>query len=178
LVHARADPTIDLVPAEKAKIKGAVRTDFILSAEIIVIALGVVADAPFPTRVAVLVGIALLMTIGVYGLVGGIVKLDDAGQYLSRRDGHAMVARIQRGIGASILETAPVLMKGLSIAGTAAMFLVGGGILAHEYSHAAGLDRGSGRRRRRAARHRRCGSARGDPSCSMPSSVSWPVRWS
>jgi hypothetical protein len=131
LVRATSDPTVDLVLAEKAKIRGAVRTDFILSAEIIVITLGIVADAPFATRVVVLVGIALLMTVGVYGLVGGIVKLDDAGLYLSRRDGDAPFARIQRRIGASILTVAPWLMKGLSIAGTAAMFLVGGGILAH-----------------------------------------------
>ncbi len=117
--------------AEKAKIKGAVRTDFVLSAEIIVITLGTVASAPFSTRVAVLVGVALLMTVGVYGLVAGIVKLDDAGLSLSRRRGSTLAARIQRGIGASILGVAPLLMKGLSIAGTAAMFLVGGGILVH-----------------------------------------------
>jgi predicted DNA repair protein MutK len=130
-VRARSDPGIDLVSAEKAKIKGAVRTDFVLSAEIIVIALGIVSGAPFMTQGAVLVGIALLMTAGVYGLVGGIVKLDDGGLYLNRREGDAVVARIQRRIGASILKAAPFLMKGLSIAGTAAMFLVGGGILAH-----------------------------------------------
>ena len=130
-MQARSDPAVDLVAVEKEKIKGAVRTDFILSAEIIVITLGTVADAPFATQVAVLVGIALLMTVGVYGLVAGIVKLDDAGLYLSRREGDAAVARIQRRVGASILEAAPLLMKGLSIAGTAAMFLVGGGILVH-----------------------------------------------
>ena len=121
----------DPAAAEPAKIKGAVRTDFVLSAEIIVITLGTVAGAPFSVRVAVLVGIALLMTVGVYGLVAGIVKLDDAGLYLSRRPGHAVAARIQRSIGASILGAAPFLMKGLGIAGTAAMFLVGGGILVH-----------------------------------------------
>src|SRR5262245_59694577 len=121
----------DLAAAEKAKIKGAVRTDFVLSAEIVVITLGTVATAPFSVRVSVLVGIALLMTVGVYGLVAGIVKLDDAGLYLSRRQGNAVAARIERGIGASILGAAPFLMKGLSIAGTAAMFLVGGGILVH-----------------------------------------------
>jgi predicted DNA repair protein MutK len=131
LVRARSDPGTDLVSAEKAKIKGAVRTDFVLSAEIIVITLGIVSDAPFITQGAVLVGIALLMTAGVYGLVAGIVKLDDGGLYLSRREGDAVVARIQRRIGASILKAAPFLMKGLSIAGTAAMFLVGGGILVH-----------------------------------------------
>jgi uncharacterized protein len=124
---APADPAA----AEKAKIRGAVRTDFVLSAEIIVITLGTVAGAPFSVRAAVLVGIAVLMTVGVYGLVAGIVKLDDAGLYLSRRRGNAVAARIQRGSGASILGAAPFLMKGLSIAGTAAMFLVGGGILVH-----------------------------------------------
>jgi hypothetical protein len=130
-VRARRDPAVDLVSAEQAKIKGAVRTDFVLSAEIIVITLSTVADAPFLTRVGVLVGISLLMTAGVYGLVGAIVKLDDAGLYLSRRRGGAAVARTQRRIGAGLLGAAPVLMKGLSIAGTAAMFLVGGGILVH-----------------------------------------------
>jgi len=125
-----AVPT-DPAAAEKARIKGAVRTDFVLSAEIIVIALGTVAGKPFPVRAAVLVGIALLMTVGVYGLVAGIVKLDDAGLYLSRRKGRAAAARIQRGTGVSILRAAPYLMKALGIAGTAAMFLVGGGILVH-----------------------------------------------
>jgi uncharacterized protein len=131
LVHATSDPAVDLVAAEKAKIKGAVRTDFILSAEIIVITLNVVAKAPFVTRVGVLAGIALLMTVGVYGLVGSIVKLDDAGLHLSRRVGDTVLARIQRGLGAGMLAAAPWLMKGLSVAGTAAMFLVGGGILVH-----------------------------------------------
>ena len=111
--------------------RGAVRTDFILSAEIIVITLGIVAAAPFATRVAVLVAIALLMTVGVYGLVGAIVKLDDAGLHLSLRAGDGAFARIQRGVGAGILRAAPLLMRGLSIAGTAAMFLVGGGIVVH-----------------------------------------------
>jgi predicted DNA repair protein MutK len=124
---APADPAA----AEPAKIRGAVRTDFVLSAEIIVITLGTVASATFSVRVAVLVGIALLMTVGVYGLVAGIIKLDDAGLYLSRRAGDGVAARIQRRIGASILGTAPWLMKGLSLAGTTAMFLVGGGILVH-----------------------------------------------
>jgi predicted DNA repair protein MutK len=130
---ARATPgtTVDVAAAEKGKIKGAVRTDFILSAEIIVITLNVVAQAPFVTRVGVLVGIALLMTVGVYGLVGSIVKLDDVGLYLSRRAGDTASARIRRGIGLGLLAAAPWLMKGLSVAGTAAMFLVGGGILVH-----------------------------------------------
>ena len=126
LARAVADPSVDLVALEKRRIKGAVRTDFILSAEIIVIALGIVATAPFATRVTVLVLIAALMTAGVYGLVAAIVKLDDLGLYLSRRPGGAA-----RAVGRGILRFAPWLMKGLSIAGTAAMFLVGGGILAH-----------------------------------------------
>jgi predicted DNA repair protein MutK len=131
LAKALTDPKVDLVALEKDKIKGAVRTDFILSAEIIAITLGTVAQAPFPTQVAVLVGIAILMTIGVYGLVAGIVKLDDTGLWLSQRDGDGAWVGFQHGLGRAILRTAPWLMKGLSIAGTAAMFLVGGGILTH-----------------------------------------------
>ncbi len=126
--QAVADPAVDLVAMEKDKIKGAVRTDFILSAEIIAITLGTVQQSPFMTQVAVLVGIALLMTAGVYGLVAGIVKLDDAGLYLSRRGG------AQAALGRGILAAAPWLMKALSVAGTAAMFLVGGGILTHGVS--------------------------------------------
>lgn len=120
-----ADPAVDLVALERGKIKGAVRTDFILSAEIIAITLGSVAGAPFGQQVAVLCLIALAMTVGVYGLVAGIVKLDDAGLYLSRKTG-AVAA-----IGNGILRLAPWLMKSLSVIGTAAMFLVGGGILTH-----------------------------------------------
>lgn len=131
LVSALADPQVDLVAVERDKIKGAIRTDFILSAEIIVITLGTVASAVFGTRVAVLVTVAALMTVGVYGLVAGIVKLDDAGLHLSRRPGESGTARALRGLGALILRVAPWLMKTLSIAGTAAMFLVGGGILVH-----------------------------------------------
>jgi uncharacterized protein len=126
LAHALEDPKVDLVAMERDKIKGAVRTDFVLSAEIIVISLGTVASAPMGTRIAVLVTIALLMTVGVYGLVAGIVKLDDLGLWLTRR-----ATALARGVGAFILRAAPVLMKTLSIAGTAAMFLVGGGILVH-----------------------------------------------
>ncbi|WKB52507.1 DUF808 domain-containing protein [Eleftheria terrae] len=131
LAHALADPSVDLVAYEKEKIKGAVRTDFILSAEIIVIALGTVATAPLATKVAVLVGIALIMTVGVYGLVAGIVKLDDAGFYLMKRQGQDALTRIGKGFGALLLKAAPLLMKGLAVAGTVAMFLVGGGILTH-----------------------------------------------
>ncbi len=131
LAAALADAHVDLVAFERNKIKGAVRTDFILSAEIVVIALGTVAHAPFMTRVGVLLGIAVLMTVGVYGLVAGIVKLDDAGLALARSPGDALWARTRRKLGAGILALAPWLMKFLSVAGTAAMFLVGGSILLH-----------------------------------------------
>jgi uncharacterized protein len=125
LLKAVADPTVDLVALEKDKVKGAVRTDFILSAEIIAITLGTVQGQNFTTQLTVLAGIAAIMTAGVYGLVAGIVKLDDLGLYLSRGRGAAAA------IGQGILRAAPWLMKGLSVAGTAAMFLVGGGILTH-----------------------------------------------
>jgi predicted DNA repair protein MutK len=131
LVQALEDPNVDLRTIEKDKIKGAIRTDFILSAEIIVIALGTIAAASFGTRVAVLVGIALLMTVGVYGLVAAIVKLDDAGVHLLGRTGDSLLAKASRALGSGILWFAPWLMKALSVAGTAAMFLVGGGILVH-----------------------------------------------
>lgn len=131
LVQAVADPAMDLVAIEKEKIKGAVRTDFILSAEIIVISLGTVATADFMTRVSVLTGVALIMTVGVYGLVACIVKLDDGGLSLSQRTGNAYSARVLRAFGAGVLAMAPWLMKGLAVGGTAAMFLVGGGILVH-----------------------------------------------
>ncbi|HET7794126.1 MAG TPA: DUF808 domain-containing protein, partial [Rhizobacter sp.] len=125
LTEALQNPDVDLVALEKEKIKGAIRTDFVLSAEIIAITLGTVASSNFVTQVSVLVGIAIAMTIGVYGLVAGIVKLDDLGLYLSRKAGAL------RSLGNGILKAAPYLMKGLTIAGTAAMFLVGGGILTH-----------------------------------------------
>ncbi len=131
LVHALADPQVDLVAMEQDKISGAVRTDFVLSAEIIAITLGTVASATFGTQVAVLSSIALIMTVGVYGIVAGIVKLDDAGLYLSERAGQGSLTGLQRGTGRFILRTAPYLMKTLSVAGTVAMFLVGGGILTH-----------------------------------------------
>jgi len=121
-----ANQSVDLVAMEKDKIKGAVRTDFILSAEIIVIALGTVAAASFAQQVTVLVSIAVVMTIGVYGLVGAIVKMDDAGLYLSKRAGAGVQA-----LGRFLLTAAPKLMKFLSVAGTVAMFMVGGGILTH-----------------------------------------------
>ena len=131
LVTSLSDPAIDLMAVEKDKIKGAVRTDFILSAEIIVITLGTVQASPFITQVSVLTGIAVLMTVGVYGLVAGIVKLDDGGLYLSQLAGTNGWRSFQRSFGRGILWLAPWLMKGLSVAGTAAMFLVGGGILTH-----------------------------------------------
>jgi len=126
--HARANASedVDLVALEKDKIKGAVRTDFILSAEIIVIALGTVAAATFAQQVAVLVGIALLMTAGVYGLVGGIVKIDDLGLWLGRK-----AHPVAQALGRFLLALAPWSMKFLAVAGTAAMFLVGGGIVVH-----------------------------------------------
>ncbi len=126
LVEAVADPTVDLVAFEQSKIKGAIRTDFILSAEIIAITLGTVADAPLTQQIIVLSGIAIVMTIGVYGLVAGIVKLDDLGLWLTRKTSVAAKA-----LGNGILRAAPYMMKSLSVIGTAAMFLVGGGILVH-----------------------------------------------
>ena len=126
LRHALSDPQIDLLAFEKDKIGGAIRTDFILSAEIIVITLGTVAGEPFIKQLSVLALIAVVMTIGVYGLVAGIVKLDDAGLYLSRK-----ASSLLRGLGNLLLSAAPWLMKSLSVIGTAAMFMVGGGILTH-----------------------------------------------
>ena len=128
---ALADPAVDLVQLEKTKIKGAIRTDFILSAEIIVITLGMVTGSPFVTQLLVLVSIALLMTVGVYGLVAGIVKLDDLGLHLIESGTELPETTIKQRMGYGILAFAPYLMKFLSIAGTAAMFLVGGGILVH-----------------------------------------------
>ncbi len=126
LNQALTDPTLDLVAFEKNKIKGAVRTDFILSGEIIAITLGTVAASPFLTQASVLTAIAVVMTVGVYGFVAGIVKLDDLGLWLSKRP-----SAFSRAVGGGILRAAPWLMKALSVAGTAAMFLVGGGILVH-----------------------------------------------
>ncbi|NQY69329.1 MAG: DUF808 domain-containing protein [Halomonas sp.] len=123
---ALADGETDMKAFERDKIKGAIRTDFILSAEIIVIALGTVSAAPLSQQIAVLVAIGLLITVGVYGLVAGLVKLDDLGLYLTQKDGG-----LAQALGRGLLKGAPLLMKGLSIFGTLAMFLVGGGILAH-----------------------------------------------
>ena len=126
---ALANGAVDLVAFEKGKIQGAIRTDFILSAEIVVITLGTVAAASLGERVAVLVGISLLMTVGVYGLVAAIVKLDDVGLHLARAQGAG--AGVRRSMGNALLAFAPWLMKALSVVGTAAMFMVGGGILVH-----------------------------------------------
>ncbi|MEY4564307.1 MAG: hypothetical protein RLZZ618_3584 [Pseudomonadota bacterium] len=131
LVDALSKPEVDLVAFEKEKIKGAVRTDFILSAEIVAITLGTVSDKGYLTQFMVLAGISVAMTIGVYGIVAGIVKLDDAGLYLNNLKGESVWRRAQRRFGLLLLNSAPWLMKGLAIAGTAAMFLVGGGILTH-----------------------------------------------
>lgn len=124
--QALRDPQADMKVVERDKIKGAIRTDFILSAEIIVISLGTVTDEPFLTRLGVLIAIAVLMTIGIYGLVAGIVKLDDVGRALAQRS-----SAVAQKAGNAILVFAPWLMRFLSVAGTAAMFLVGGGIISH-----------------------------------------------
>ncbi|MDO8860828.1 DUF808 domain-containing protein [Haliea sp. E1-2-M8] len=126
-----ADPKADLVKLEQQKIRGAIRTDFILSAEIIVITLGTAADAALGTKIAVVAGIAVLITVGVYGLVAVIVKLDDAGVHLAGREGSGMAAAASRVLGRGLLVFAPRFMKTLTIVGTLAMFMVGGGILAH-----------------------------------------------
>lgn len=131
LVEAHGDATVDLVAFEKNKIRGAIRTDFILSAEIIVITLGIVAAAPFAIQVAVLSFFAVALTVVVYGLVASIIKLDNAGLFLSQKNGDSLVHKVQSSVGLFLLWVAPVIMKGLSIVGTAAMFLVGGGILTH-----------------------------------------------
>lgn len=131
LHEAAAGADVDLAAFEQDKIKGAVRTDFILSAEIIAITLGTVADAPLVQQVVVLSGIAIVMTIGVYGVVAGIVKLDDGGLYLSQKTGEGAWPRFQRRFGHGVLKAAPYMMKSLTVIGTAAMFMVGGGILTH-----------------------------------------------
>ncbi|HQR59794.1 MAG TPA: DUF808 domain-containing protein [Methylophilaceae bacterium] len=125
------DPAIDLVAYEKEKVRGAIRTDFVLSAEIIVIALGSAKDAALATQATVVAGIAFVMTVGVYGVVAGIVKLDDLGLHLLRTGAENALSGLRRRIGSAILRAAPLLMKTLSVVGTAAMFMVGGGILLH-----------------------------------------------
>ena len=130
-VQAIADAKIDMVAFEKKRIRGAIRTDAILSAEIIVIILGTVQDADLLTQVTVLTFLAAVITVGVYGIVAGIVKLDDVGLHLIEKPDDARLASFQRWLGTRILRMAPRLMSTLSIVGTAAMFLVGGGILVH-----------------------------------------------
>jgi len=130
-IKAISDSEVDIVTFENEKIKGAIRTDFILSAEIIVIALGTVLGVPILTQVLVVSVIALIMTVGVYGMVAGIVKLDDAGFYLIRETATSIWGGFKRALGRLILRLAPYMMKTLSVVGTIAMFLVGGGILAH-----------------------------------------------
>ena len=133
LANAMANPAVDVVAMEKEKIKGAVRTDFILSAEIIAITLGTVQNSALPTQVTVLSVVAVLMTVGVYGIVAGIVKLDDLGLLMSHRPGQSAFKRAERALGRGILKSAPYMMRALTIAGTIAMFLVGGGILTHGF---------------------------------------------
>ena len=131
LVEAVANSDVDMVAFEKDKIKGAIRTDFVLSAEIIVITLGAIAAASFTTQVVTVIAVAILMTVGVYGFVALIVKLDDMGLHLLRKQGQGAWLALQHSVGKGLLLTAPKLMKLLTVVGTAAMFLVGGGILAH-----------------------------------------------
>ena len=130
-VAALANPEIDLVALEQERIRGAIRTDFILSAEIVVIALGTMSTAPMAQQVVALSVIAIGITVVVYGLVAGIVKLDDLGLRLTRADGDTVLAAWSRAFGGFILRAAPWLMRSLSVVGTAAMFLVGGSIIAH-----------------------------------------------
>jgi predicted DNA repair protein MutK len=131
LMQALANPAVDLVALERDKVKGAIRTDFVLSAEIIAITLGTVQNQPWTTQLTVLAGIAVLMTFGVYGFVAGIVKIDDAGLYLCRSPAAGTLGHLRHAVGRALLRMAPWLMKTLAVVGTAAMFLVGGGILVH-----------------------------------------------
>lgn len=121
----------DLAAYEKEKVKGAIRTDFVLSAEIIAITLGIVADKSLSTQFFTLAVIGIVMTVGVYGLVAAIVKMDDVGLYLCQRQGESRVSHFNRKLGFGLLSAAPLLMKSLTVIGTAAMFMVGGGILTH-----------------------------------------------
>jgi predicted DNA repair protein MutK len=149
LVHALTHEEVDMVQFEKDKIKGAITTDFVLSGEIIIITLGTVAQAAFSTQLAVLAGVSVLMTVGVYGFVALIVKLDDMGFYLQRNQEQSWLRSLQRRVGDGLVAFAPRLMKALTVIGTAAMFLVGGGILSHgihavsEFSHSLAKAAGS-----------------------------------
>lgn len=131
LIEAFHNPEIDLEAFEKEKIQGAVRTDFILSAEIIAIALGTVADKDIMTQTIVVSGIAIAITIGVYGIVAAIVKMDDVGLHLLQNAPEGKRGILHRNVGQGLLSFAPKLMKILTVIGTAAMFLVGGSILLH-----------------------------------------------
>ena len=140
LEAALHSPDVDMVEFEKEKIKGAIRTDFVLSAEIIVITLGAIAAATFKVQVASVITVAILMTVGVYGFFALIVKLDDMVLHLLQKKGQGVWLGAQHKLGKGLLVTAPVLMKILSVAGTVAMFLVGGGILAHGIPFVHGLE--------------------------------------
>jgi uncharacterized protein len=131
LVNAVSDTNVDMKAFEKERIRGAIRTDFVLSAEIIVISLATVAESKFLTQLLVLVAISLIMTVGVYGLVGGIVKLDDVGLALSKLTGGSFLRGLLRGCGRLLLRLSPALLRLLSFLGTMAMFAVGGGIILH-----------------------------------------------
>ncbi len=131
LITALQDDSVDIVEYEKNKVKGAIRTDFILSAEIIIIALGTVADKSIGTQVSVLTFIAILMTIGVYGLVAGIVKIDDGGLILIKDNSLTFLGKSKRALGYFMIAFAPKLMKFLAFAGTVAMWLVGGSLITH-----------------------------------------------
>ncbi len=131
LVAAVADPRVDLVAFERDKIKGAVRTDFILSGEIVVISLGTMTAASLANQAAALSLVAIGVTVAVYGLVAGIVKLDDLGLTLHRQPGSGALVALQHRVGVGILHGAPLLMRSLSVLGTAAMFTVGGSIIGH-----------------------------------------------
>jgi predicted DNA repair protein MutK len=139
LLAALHDPEVDLVAFENEKIKGAIRTDFVLSAEIIVIAMGSAQEASLAVQALTVTAIAILMTFGVYGLVAGIVKIDDLGLHLIKT-GKGSV--LKQKLGGGLLSFAPYLMKTLTIVGTAAMFLVGGGIIVHgiEFIHTFSQD--------------------------------------
>ena len=140
-LQAVSDENVDMVAFEKKRIRGAIRTDAILSAEIIVIVLGTLQETDLITRIAVLSVVAALITMGVYGLVAGIVKMDDVGMHLIDKPGESRTVRLQHWFGGWILRMAPKLMRTLSVVGTAAMFLVGGGILVHGIPLAAELLR-------------------------------------
>lgn len=112
----------DAANYEKDKIKGAVRTDFILSAEIVALTLGIVASAPLLNQVVILAGISLLVTVAVYGIVAIIVKIDDLGFWLEEKS-----SLLAQKTGSALLFLAPLMMKVLSVVGTLAMFLVGAG---------------------------------------------------